>query len=93
MASFEIKNTPSIRISGFRGLLAMVACQELLLAQGVAIYKDLALSAGFHDVPLQMIGVTDGHVRQMAGNSFSQACSNAMLTFALAHMQRVRRDM
>lgn len=61
---------------------------ELLLAQGIPVYPDVAAAAGFEDgVPVSFKGVSDAQKRRMAGNSFQQACSNGLMTFVLASMQ------
>lgn len=58
--------------------------KELLLAQGVPMYKSLAQAAGFSTVPLSFEGTSFSQQRKMAGNSFHQACSNGMMTFSMA---------
>ncbi|CAL1131663.1 unnamed protein product [Cladocopium goreaui] len=62
---------------------------ELLLAQGIPVYPDVAAAAGFEDgVPVNFKGVSDAQKRRMAGNSFQQACSNGLMTFVLASMHK-----
>ena len=62
---------------------------ELLLAQGIPVYPDVAAAAGFEDgVPVNFKGVSDAQKRRMAGNSFQQACSNGLMTFVLASMRK-----
>lgn len=61
---------------------------ELLLAQGVPVYPEVAKSAGFSEIPIDFSGVSDAQKRRMAGNSFQQACSNGMMTFILASMRK-----
>ena len=58
--------------------------KELLLAQGVPMYHELAVAAGYEGVPLSFDGTSFAQQRKMAGNSFHQACSNGMMTFSLA---------
>lgn len=62
---------------------------ELLLAQGIPVYPDVAAAAGFEDgVPVNFKGVSDAQKRRMAGNSFQQACSNGLMAFVLASMHK-----
>ena len=65
--------------------------KELLLAQGVPMYHEFAVAAGYSGVPLSFDGTSFAQQRKMAGNSFHQACSNGMMTFSLASARFTRQ--